>query len=387
MRSTSVAFAALFGVAAANPAVWPRNDGYGYNPYPTAESSSSVASSYSSETLYPPASSSTYVQSSASSEYPYPPLSTDVSSDYPQPPSGTGYPPQPPYTGTGYPPQPPHPTGTGYISKPPMSTGYPGTEVLTTYTTTTVCPVTQTYGTEVITTITTSTITVTSCKAGCHHQPTPPASSPVHPTEGPVTETQTITATTYTFVPCSTSIGHNGPAVIYSTYLTASYYPTTYYTTKVIYPTPAPQPPVETSKPQPPVVTPAGNCPAASTVTVTIAPPAVTPVDNCPAASTITVTIVPPPPAGYETKTYTVTEHGYPTTITVTVPVTETPIQTPQSTPYQPQPPLSTGGSASSGIPQPTGHGPYPTGGHSSVIYSESHVGPKSTGYPYGYAW
>ena len=144
-------------------------------------------------------------------------------------------------------------TGTGYSSATETT--------MTTYETTTVCPVTQTktYGSSVAieTKLTTSTITVTTCKNGCHHSTkpyptgtgyssstgtgihgtgytsTPSASNaPTHATSlpGDITTTNYITTTMpYTitsFVPCSTSIGGGPGKTIYSTWLSETYIPT-----------------------------------------------------------------------------------------------------------------------------------------------------------------
>jgi hypothetical protein len=156
-------------------------------------------------------------------------------------------------------------------------------------------------------------------------------------------------------VPCSTAVGSNGPSVIYSTYLTASYYPTVYTTDVVVYPTATPAP-------QPTIVTAESNCPAQATVTVTIG-------GDC---------------HDCQTKTYTVTESGTKTTFTVTIPPTQPASSTngPSKSSYIPSPPISTGVS-SSGAPHSTGSVPYPTGPSSSVIYSSSHAGPQPTGYKF----
>ncbi|KAF2868636.1 hypothetical protein BDV95DRAFT_118302 [Massariosphaeria phaeospora] len=374
MRSFSLAVTALIGVTAANPRVWPRNY-RPVNPYPTVPSSSSSTPSSTEGGEYPhpgPTGGNTYP--------PYPPHSTDVT-DYS------------------------HPGPTGGNTYPP---GGPSTEVLTTYTTTTVCPVTETHGTKVITSLTTSVITITSCKAGCHHEPTPTPGPNPGPGDSnyPVTVPTTITTTTFTWVPCSTSVGHSGPSVIYSSFLTPSYYPTTYVTDVLVYPTPKPEspdvtpaspehPPVYTpGTPQPPVETPGAPHPP----TVTPAPenppvyPPGTP-EECPAPVTITVTVGggAEPCHACETKTYTITEHGTATTFTVTVtPEATGPVNTPHSTPYGPNPPHSTPygpnppvgptGGSSTGVPHPTGYIPYPSDA-SSMSYSSSHEGPKPTDY------
>lgn len=272
-------------------------------------------------------------------------------------------------------------SGYDHHSRPPMSTGYATTEteVITTYTTETICPVTKTYGTQVVTTLTTSTITITSCKSGCHHQPTPPASSHAESTpsqSGPVYVPTTITTTTYTWVPCSTSVGNNGGSTIYSTYLTASWYPTTYVTSTLVYPEPTP------------IVTPVATPP---------------PADNCPAPVTVTKIVTETVGSGHceacQTKTYTVTEGGYKTTITVTLPPTEVPHSSQvyssgkpehstyvhSSEIYSSKPPMSTGASGYSSIPYSTGSVPYPTSSVHLSYSSGSHAGPKPTGGYYGY--
>jgi hypothetical protein len=134
------------------------------------------------------------------------------------------------------------------------SSSLSSSQVLTTYTTVTTCPITYTrrHGSsvELSTSYTTSTITVTSCKEGCNHpHPTgKPTTSTKQPT-GPVTVTDYITK----FVPCSTPVtGNNGETLYYSTWLTATYIPTTYVTSYVA---PAPT---------------ASSCPPAATVTTTV---------------------------------------------------------------------------------------------------------------------
>lgn len=183
------------------------------------------------------------------------------------------------------------------------------TEVMTTYTTETVCPITKTHGTEVITTLTTSTITITSCKVGCHGhvpKPTEKPDYPYHPPGGdkPIVYQTTITTTLWTFVPCSTLVGQYGHSDAYSTYLTSSAIYKTYTTDVVVYPTePADVPPVTYAVDCP--VTYAVDCPAPTTV-----------------YSTVTVTVVPEHPSKcYDEcveKIYTVTDGDYTTVITVT---------------------------------------------------------------------
>jgi len=120
-------------------------------------------------------------------------------------------------------------------------------EDLTTYITTTLCPITITrhHGStvELSTSYTTSTITVTSCKGGCHKPPPPPPTHTPHPPYPPVTKTEYTTK----FIPCSTEVTEGGHTW-YSTWLTPSVIPTTY----VVYPTPT-----------------NSVCPPAATVTVT----------------------------------------------------------------------------------------------------------------------
>ena len=179
-----------------------------------------------------------------------------------------------------------------------------------------------------------------------------------------MTSTGIVTTSTYSWVPCSTSVGTNGNSVIYSTYLTPTYYPTTYTTTIVTYPTITPQPPVQTysSAPQPPVVTPSVSIPAVST--------------QCPAVATVTVTVQPQPCKACETKTYTITENGSKTTFTVTVTPTYTPL--PISSDISSKPPHPTGGSSIYITPSGTGSIPYPThsSAPSSSVYSTGRVGP-----------
>jgi hypothetical protein len=251
---------------------------------------------------------------------------------------------------------PPYPTG--------VTTSKPDT---ITYTTETICPVTYTHGTEVKTTLTTSTITVTSCKGGCH-KPTPPPVYTPPPHGGDHTITKTYTTITYTFVPCSTSVGNNDHSVIYSTYLSQSAITKTYTTYEVVKPTPAP--PAITPTPEAPKP---GTCPpTVTTITQIIdnfscppAPPAVT--------STVTVTVgKPPAPPCHEcVKSYTVTEGDFTTCITYTYEVpptksTVTPVTPGSKPPYtKPTTPVSTPpvytlpphgtGKSSSSIPKPTG--------------------------------
>ncbi|OJD35401.1 extracellular proline-rich protein [Diplodia corticola] len=181
------------------------------------------------------------------------------------------------------------PSGTGSV-KPSGTGGYGTTETatMTTFTTVTTCPVTSTktdHGSTYITTsLTTSTITVTSCKAGCHHSTAAPNSTYVQPTDKPTTAPNgtyvpsgkpttlptdkpttlptgkitdkpttaptvkpttseyapgttpfvttkiyptTIIDTITSFVPCSTPVGHQGTSTWYSTWLTPTYIPHT----------------------------------------------------------------------------------------------------------------------------------------------------------------
>jgi hypothetical protein len=177
----------------------------------------------------------------------------------------------------------------------------------------------------------------------------------------------TITTTTYAFVPCSTSVGNSGPSVIYSTYLTASYYPTTYVTTKVVYPTVAP--------PKPTVVTPHDypeQCPGPVTVTVTVTageeptykpnPPAYTPI----------------PEPSYSQGPAPSYSHGpAPSYSQGPAPsYSEGPAPSSSKTPDA---------SSTGYIPYPTGDAPYPTTSPStsSPIYTP---GPKPTG-DYYHTW
>jgi hypothetical protein len=271
---------------------------------------------------------------------------------------------------------------------------------LTTYTTTTVCPVTETHGTQVVTTLTTSTATITSCKGGCGYETT---AVPPKPTSSKPADHTTV-VTTYEWVPCSTEVGHSGTAKIYSTYLTASY--KTYTSTAYGQP---PKPTGEAPKPsgdkpgQPkttvtvgvdvPQSTPVASKdnkpsqPAGKTVTVGVDVPQYTPgpgQENCPAPVTVTKTVtvgvdVPqytPVPNDHTTKVVTATEGGKPQTYTVTIPAG------PKSTPsgektYQPKTTVSVG------VPQST-QGPKPSAskGHSVPAYSSSVPAPYPTSTP-----
>lgn len=197
------------------------------------------------------------------------------------------------------------------------------TQTLTTFTTVTTCPVTQTKtdhgSTYITTTLTTSTVVVTSCKAGCHGWvPTSipaPDSTYVQPTDKPTTlptdkpttaptnkpttseyapgTTSVITTKVYpttiietitSFVPCSTSVSHEGSKTVYSTWLTATHVPhtivSTISTVKTLYPAPTSDAPKPTN---------GGS-------------------DACEPTATVTVTVV------YENGGYTPIETGEPTT-------------------------------------------------------------------------
>ncbi|KAK0650875.1 hypothetical protein DIS24_g6459 [Lasiodiplodia hormozganensis] len=232
------------------------------------------------------------------------------------------------------------PSGTGSVI-PSVTGGRNTTETatMTTFTTVTTCPVTQTTSdhgsTFITTTLTTSTITVTSCKAGCNHLSTvvppistgapnstyvPPTSKPTGsmnstyvpsgkpttkptdkpttlPTDKPTTKPtnqptgkpsstteyapgttavvttkvfpSTIVETITSFVPCSTSVGHQGSSTWYSTWLTATYIPhttvSTCTTVSTLYPAP-------TGTSGNPGGNNGGVCPPATTVTVTAGP-------------------------------------------------------------------------------------------------------------------
>jgi hypothetical protein len=377
MRSVSVALAALIGAAAANPAdLWPRY--YSYNQPLSQTGVSSSSSSYS-------ASPSSSVYYSSSSTKPYSSQGTGYSSTKPYSSQGTGYSSSipsssskyqsyphstggyPSYSTGGHHPHSSHATGVSSKPQPPLSTGYPGDQTITTYTTTTVCPITTTIGTQVITTTTTSTITVTSCKGGCNYKPTTPVIPPPSNTGNPITVPTTYLSTVWSFAPSSTSVGQNGGKTIYSTALASTPIVNTIYTSYITYPTvvPPPQPPVT-------VATPAGsNCPAPVTV-----------------YSTVTVVAGQTPCYDCTVKTYTVTESGKPITITVTDRPNEstyTPVGTPSSKPIV----TGTGGSGYSSLPYSTGSVVYPTKGQSSSIAYSSSYGvppkPSSTGYVKNY--
>jgi hypothetical protein len=313
------------------------------------------------------------------------------------------------------------PYGTGYSVKP-------STTEYTTYTTTTVCPVTKTYGTQIVTTETTSTVTVTACKNGCH--PETYASSTPAPSKYEVTPPKDVTTTyiqtTYAWIPVSTPVGQTGYNTIYSTYLTPSYYTQT--VTSTIYgcngktcPTPAAPvypagtPPVYSEAPKP--VYPAGTPPVYSEAPKPVyseapkpvhseAPkpvyPAGTPVpivpDNCPAPVTKTVYLDSPagtPVAGYTTKVITVTEEGHAQTYTVSIPQAQPtyPIYPGESKP-SPSAAYSHPAAASSWVPypivkpssaapsvKPTNYAQYTPSAVSSVEYP-ANTPSSSVGYP-----
>ena len=353
MHSVSLLLAALVGAASAEPVLnWPRHYG---SWVPSGASSSSrstpsVLSLASSTTFVGPIStgataSSTAVYSSGGHHSSSPPSSPLPYIPWSSPVVGTG-------------------TGTGS----------PSTETLTTYTTITVCPVTQTSGTRIITTLTTSTITITSCKGGCHHQPTTPStphstglSSIVYPT--------TITTSTPIFVPTSSAVSSQGATTYYSTWLSASYTTKIYSTEVTVWRT-------KTTQPSLAAVTStalaSGTCPAPTTV-----------------YSTVYITVAPQTPPKechtcYETHTYT--ESGTTTCVTFTkYPETTT---TPSSAVVQTSTQLSVSGYSSKSVG--TGYSSKPTGtGASSAHYAyssssstwmsaSSRVGLKPTG---SYHW
>jgi len=202
---------------------------------------------------------------------------------------------------------------------------------LTTYTTVTTCPITYTHysGSSIAysTGYTTSTLTVTSCKGGCTppppppQKPTPPPTKPSQPA-GPVTVTDTITK----FVPCSTPVTDStGKTIYYSTWLTATYIPTTYVTTY-------------TAIPPPPPVKSATVCPPEKTVTETV-------------YVTVGVPSNPTPPAGGpggnsgkpETSTKVETHSGKPETTTKSAPSSTKTYVPPSGTGSGPKPPQGTG--------------------------------------------
>lgn len=355
MRSVAL-ITALIGAASANPVLhWPRNYFW-----PTGHSSSSVPLPTSGTVVPPP-------PSGGSTSKPSYPTSYSISTPWSAPSSVA--------TGSSKPSSSIPWSSTGGVS---TGTGYPSsTETITTYTTTTVCPVTETTGTQVITTLTTSIITITSCKGGCH-QSTPPSSPPSTPT-GPssIVVPTVLTTSSYVFIPVSSSVGHNGHTTVYSTYLTSEVVSKTYSTWATIYPSTVTPPTVT-----PPVVTPpSGSCPAPATVTVTVTAP-------------------PPPPTNCPdcTKTYTITESGTTTCITVTnYPTTTTyvsSIETPPSSvpggpggpsstsTYQPSGPIGTGTGYPT-HPHPSGTGvPYPSWDSSST-----RRGPKPTNSMYYGGW
>ncbi|KAF4550732.1 Hypothetical protein D9617_16g015210 [Elsinoe fawcettii] len=167
------------------------------------------------------------------------------------------------------------------------------TRVETTYTTTTICPVTTTSvnagSTTVLTTLTTSTLTVTSCQSGCGLNrtapgPTASASNPILylPVPSPRTETSVITDTATrtltSFVPYSTIATTIGQNTFFSTWLNIVYSTTTEIVTRTAYETFFPNPTAE----------PTSSCPA-NTVYVTVTAPGVPPVPTV----TITRTIAP----------------------------------------------------------------------------------------------
>ncbi|KAG8630783.1 hypothetical protein KVT40_002402 [Elsinoe batatas] len=155
------------------------------------------------------------------------------------------------------------------------------TRVETTYTTTTICPITTTSinggSTTVVTTLTTSTLTVTSCQSGCDIDTSGPeaiatASNPILylPVPIPRTETSIITDTetrTITnFVPSSTFVTTIGQNTFFSTWINIVYSTVTEIVTRTAY---------ETFFPTPTVV-PTSSCPqgvVCETITASGAPP------------------------------------------------------------------------------------------------------------------
>ncbi|PSK51862.1 hypothetical protein B9Z65_3129 [Elsinoe australis] len=182
------------------------------------------------------------------------------------------------------------------------------TRIDTTYTTTTICPITTTStnagSTYVVTALTTSTLTVTSCKSGCGSNttvPGPTASNPISylpvptisasnpilylPVPSPRTETSvyitTETRTVTNFVPHSTVVTTLGPETFYSTWLSIVYATSTSVATRTAY---------ETFFPTPSAV-PTSSCPA-NTVYVTVTAP------DLPPAPTVTITRTIKSPSG-----------------------------------------------------------------------------------------
>jgi hypothetical protein len=312
--SLSLFVAALVGSAAANQI--PNSAWYGKSSWATGSSSSVPTSSSSSSSSTPTVS---------------PPINT-----------------APTYTG-------PHPSKT--------------TEVLTSFTTTTVCPITYTRwdhsSAEIVTSYTTSTLTVTSCKSGCNHHPTsypqPPASNttvpvpPTKPTHPPhhgggghtLTNVYPTTITTsYTkFVPCSTPVATSAGTTYYSTWLTPTALPTTYVSTCT-----------DTYTSAQPTKTPVG------------------PVDTCPAVKTVTVTVgggaqptAPPKDCKscYEVHTLTLT-NGQTSVITIT----HTKHTQKPTTEVKPTTDVQPTGTGKPNPPKPTGSGSLPSG--------------SAPGYPHG---
>jgi hypothetical protein len=187
----------------------------------------------------------------------------------------------------------------------------------------------------------------------------PSASSVAGHSEYPHSDiTTTYTKYVTSFVPCSTSVGHNDhSSVIYSTYLTATSYPVTVTETihghastgaavppqqtypaeqlSVVYPAETPKttvgaPPQQTyPAEQPSVVYPAET--PKTTVAVPVQTPGVPVPDNCPAV-TVTVTKTETLPAGGAytpvpgpIKTFTVTEGGQTQIYTATLPGSSAP--------------------------------------------------------------
>jgi hypothetical protein len=240
------------------------------------------------------------------------------------------------------------------------------TQVLTTFATTTVCPVTTTRyhhsSVEIITTYTTSTLTVTSCKYGCQTDsttlpisnttwgPTPTKATHTPHTGGPwlTTVYPTTVVTTYTkFVPCSTPIATSSGTTYYSTWLTPTFIPSSYISTCT-----------DSYALTPPIATPV--------VPVQPVTP-VSPVNTCAPPKTITITktitsspSIPTPPltgckSCYEAHTLTLT-NGQTSIITIThtkpphKPTTSTKATQPTGT-GSPSKPTGTGG-----YPQGTGN-------------------------------
>ncbi|OCK85866.1 hypothetical protein K432DRAFT_217012 [Lepidopterella palustris CBS 459.81] len=340
MHFASFLLAAFIGAAAAEPMLqWPRHYG-GYSPSGVSSSSSSTAPTLSSSSAGVASSSSIVLSSTKGYS------------------SGTGH--TPSSTLSSYIPWSSSlvvPTGTGSVS----------TETLTTYTTTTVCPVTRTSGTQVITTLTTSTITITSCKGGCHHSTVAPTTQQTGSPTGPVVVPTTITTTIWSFCPVSTPVATLGSSTYYSTYLTYSLATKTITTSATVYP----------SGPAQSIVTPPSKpssvfTPPANVVSTAIGAPS----GSCPGPTTIysTIYVTAALPASCTTciKTYTITESGTTTCITVT---------------NWPAPPATASssiiGTGVSRIPVGTGSStPHPYSSSKSTWYGSS-TGPKPTG---GYA-